>query len=173
MIASLRSTHVIVTLALAEAGGYASVLADGNMNILADSNSAIDAVIITVSASVSVSSGPGGSIGVGVSYAQNEIATDVAAIISGATLVEANALTMTATDDSSIDAVTLAVSVGISSGGSVSVAITVAAAINFSVTLVAERMARPSYCPIISSSFALSLPTSGKKSTSTPLLRKI
>ena len=37
-----------------------------------------------------------------------------------------------------------------------------AAAISFSVTLVAERMARPSYCPITSSSFSLSLPRSGK-----------
>ena len=38
----------------------------------------------------------------------------------------------------------------------------VAAAISFSVTLVAERMARPSYWPMTSSSFSLSLPRSGR-----------
>ncbi len=38
----------------------------------------------------------------------------------------------------------------------------VAAPISFSVTLVAERMARPSYSPMISRSFSLSLPTSGR-----------
>ena len=38
----------------------------------------------------------------------------------------------------------------------------VAAAITFSVTLVAERMARPSYWPITSSSLSLSLPRSGR-----------
>jgi hypothetical protein len=48
-----------------------------------------------------------------------------------------------------------------------------AAAISFSVALVAERMARPSYWPMISSSFSLSLPSSGMKSTSTPRSRKI
>jgi hypothetical protein len=39
----------------------------------------------------------------------------------------------------------------------------VAAAISFSVALVAERMARPSYSPMISSSLSLSLPMEGSK----------
>ncbi|EBA17147.1 hypothetical protein RSK20926_09257 [Roseobacter sp. SK209-2-6] len=43
----------------------------------------------------------------------------------------------------------------------------------FSVTLVAERMARPSYWPITSASLSLSLPRSGWKSTSMPRSRKI
>ena len=38
----------------------------------------------------------------------------------------------------------------------------VAAPISFSVTLVAERMARPSYWPMTSSSLSLSLPRSGR-----------
>ena len=41
------------------------------------------------------------------------------------------------------------------------------------VTLVADRMARPSYCPITSANFSLSLPRSGMKSTSIPRSRKI
>ncbi|EAU46702.1 hypothetical protein R2601_16315 [Salipiger bermudensis HTCC2601] len=41
------------------------------------------------------------------------------------------------------------------------------------VTLVAERMARPSYWPITSASLSLSLPRSGMKSTSMPRSRKI
>ena len=41
------------------------------------------------------------------------------------------------------------------------------------VTLVAERMARPSYSPMTDFSFSGSLPRSGWKSTSTPLSRKI
>ncbi|EAQ24340.1 hypothetical protein ROS217_08820 [Roseovarius sp. 217] len=43
----------------------------------------------------------------------------------------------------------------------------------FSVTLVADRMARPSYSPITSASLSLSLPSSGRKSTSMPRSRKI
>ena len=38
----------------------------------------------------------------------------------------------------------------------------VAASISFSVTLVAERIASPSYWPMISASLSLSLPTSGR-----------
>ncbi|CAA9340896.1 MAG: hypothetical protein AVDCRST_MAG90-1940 [uncultured Microvirga sp.] len=41
------------------------------------------------------------------------------------------------------------------------------------VTLVAERMAKPSYWPIASASRSLSLPRSGWKSASTPRSRKI
>ena len=41
------------------------------------------------------------------------------------------------------------------------------------VTLVAERIARPSYWPITSASFSLSLPSEGWKSTSMPRSRKI
>ncbi|EBA13613.1 hypothetical protein RCCS2_06989 [Roseobacter sp. CCS2] len=48
-----------------------------------------------------------------------------------------------------------------------------AAAMIFSVALVADRIASPSYCPITSSSFALSLPRSGWKSTSMPRSLKI
>ncbi len=49
----------------------------------------------------------------------------------------------------------------------------VAASRMVGVTLVAERIARPSYWPMISASFSLSLPTSGRKSTSMPRSRKI
>ncbi|EAU42851.1 hypothetical protein FP2506_08416 [Fulvimarina pelagi HTCC2506] len=49
----------------------------------------------------------------------------------------------------------------------------VAASMIFSVTLVAERIARPSYWPMTSRSFSLSLPRFGWKSTSTPRSRKI
>ena len=49
----------------------------------------------------------------------------------------------------------------------------VAASRMVGVTLVAERIARPSYWPISSASFSLSLPSSGMKSTSMPRSRKI
>ncbi len=48
-----------------------------------------------------------------------------------------------------------------------------AAAMIFSVTLVAERIARPSYWPITSSSLSLSLPMEGSKVTSMPRSLKI
>ena len=49
----------------------------------------------------------------------------------------------------------------------------VAAAMIFSVALVAERMARPSYWLMISASFSLSLPSVGSKVTSMPRSLKI
>src|SRR6056297_3067671 len=49
----------------------------------------------------------------------------------------------------------------------------VAAAITFSVAFVADRMARPSYWPITSSSLSLSLPMEGSNVTSMPRSRKI
>ncbi|MGN7612778.1 beta strand repeat-containing protein, partial [Magnetococcales bacterium HHB-1] len=110
-----------------------SVDAEGDMVITADAKQSINAKVLAIAAAAAAS----GQNSVGVSaagvYAQNRIANHVKAYIDGDgdSGIESKSLTVTATDQSSIDAIAGAASLSASISGQTGVAVSVGLSLSF------------------------------------------